>query len=65
MFRVYNCKYLHKGDNKDENDDDDDNNVLFSKLNKHEFISSSSPSKCLGKRGHRNSEQLEHIEKHV
>ena len=26
MFQVYNCKYPHKGDNKDDDDDDDDNN---------------------------------------
>ena len=25
-FRVYNCKYLHKGDSKDDNDNDDNSN---------------------------------------
>jgi len=53
---------LHKGDDKD---DDDDDILSFSKPNKREFRSSSSPSKCFEKCGHRNSEQLEHGEKHV
>jgi hypothetical protein len=26
LFQVHNCKYLHKGGNKDDDDDDDDDN---------------------------------------
>ena len=63
-FSFITVNTLHKGDNKDDDNYDDDV-LLFSKPNKHEFRSSSSPSKCLGKRGHRHSEQLEHNEKHV